>query len=160
MNVAERERGHVPAALSQAETLGDLHAIGRRGIQFFVDFGAMTVLFAADRADFDFQDRARGDGLVEQLFGDGEVFVQRNRRTIPHVGLEHRLAAVRHLIGLHVQQGTHPTVQILLGAMVCVQRDGDMRVALRHLMRERRERQRPGHAVVHALTGKIRGAAH
>ena len=26
--------------------VGDLHAIGRRGIQFFVDFGAMTVLYA------------------------------------------------------------------------------------------------------------------
>ena len=120
MKRCRSERGHVPAALSQAETLGDLHAIGRRGIQFFVDFGAMTVLFAADRADFDFQDRARGGGLVEQLFGDGEVFVQRNRRTVPHVGLEHRLAAVRHLIGSMSSRGrTQPSRYCLAQWSVC-----------------------------------------
>ena len=47
-------------------------------------FAAGTI-FAADRADFDFQHGVRGLGFVEQFFCDVEVFTQRHCGTVPHV---------------------------------------------------------------------------
>ena len=56
--------------------------------------------------------------------------------------LEGGLLPVADLVDLMVEQWSHPFVQVLLGAMVGVQGDGDVRVLRGHLVRERRERQR------------------
>ena len=137
----------------------DLHTILRRGIQFLVDFGAVAILLAADRADLDLQHGVRLDGLVEQFLGDVEVFGERHGGTVPHVRLEGRFLAVRDLVDLVREQRAHPFVEVLLGAVVGVERDGDVRVLLRNLVRERGERQRSGDAVVHALAGEVGGTA-
>ena len=118
MHVAERERGHVSAVLAQAEPFRHAHAVGRGGIQFFVDFRGMAVLFAADRADFDFQHGVRLHGLLEQFRGDVEIFLKRHRRTVPHVRLERRLLAALDLFRLVREQRPHPLMPgiVLIGA--------------------------------------------
>ena len=85
VHVAEGEGGHVASALAEAESLRDGDALRGRGIQFVIDFGAVPVFFATDRADFDFQHGVRGLGFVEQFFCDVEVFIQRHCGTVPHV---------------------------------------------------------------------------
>ncbi len=160
MHVAERERGHVSAVLAQAEPFRHAHAVGRGGIQFFVDFRGMAVLFAADRADFDFQHGVRLHGLLKQFRGDVEIFLKRHRRTVPHVRLERRLLAALDLLRLVREQRPHPLVQILLGAVVGVQGHGDVRITCGHFVRERGEGERSDHTVVHALAGEIGGTAH
>lgn len=72
--------------------------------------------------------------------------------------LEHRLAAVLHLVDLDVEQRIHPFVEILLGTVVGVQRYRDVRVLLGHLVCERGEGERAGDTVVHALAREICGA--
>ena len=143
MHVAEGEGGHIAAVLAEAEPLRHAHAVGRRGIQLFVDLRGMAVLLAADRADLDLQHRMRADGFLEQLRGDVQVLLQRHSRAVPHMRLERRLFAALDLFGLVREQRADPAVQVLLGAMVGVQRDRDVRVALRHLVRECGERERP-----------------
>ena len=159
VHIAERERRHVPAALAQSERVGHFDAIFDRGIQLFVDFRAMAVLFAAHRADLDFEHGVRLHGLVEQPARDLDVLVQRHGRTVPHVRLEHRLTAVFDFVDLDVEQRLDPFAQVLLGAVVGVQGHGDVRVFARHLVRERGEGKRTGHTVCHTLAGEIGGAA-
>ena len=120
----------------------------------------MAVLFAADRADFDFQHGVRLHGLLEQFRGDVEIFLKRHRRTVPHVRLERRLLAALDLFRLVREQRPHPLVQILLGAVVGVQGHGDVRITCCHFVRERGEGERSDHTVVHALAGEIGGTAH
>ncbi len=160
MHVAERERGHVAATLAQSQSLRDAHAVSRGGIQFFVDFRGMAVFLAADRADFDLQHRMCLHRLLQQLLGDVEVLFQRHGGAVPHVRLEGRLLAALDLLRLVREQRTHPFVQILLGAVVGVQCDGDVRIFRGHLMCECGERERADHAIVHALAGEIGRSAH
>ena len=55
VHVAEGEGGHVTPAFAESQALRDGDALCRGGIELVVDFGAVPVFFAADRADFDFQ---------------------------------------------------------------------------------------------------------
>jgi hypothetical protein len=57
---------------------------------------------------------------------------------------------VLHLFGFMVEQGAHPFVQILFGAVVGVQGDGDVGVFRRDFVREGCEGKRAGDAVVDA----------
>ena len=65
-----------------------------------------------------------------------------------------------HLFGFMVEQGAHPFVQILFGAVVGVQGDGDVGVFRRDFVREGCEGKRAGDAVVDALPGEVGGAAY
>ena len=56
-----------------------------------------------------------------------------------------------HLFDFMVEQGAHPFVQILFGAVVGVQGDGDVGVFRRDFVREGCEGKRAGDAVVDAL---------
>ena len=73
--------------------------------------------------------------------------------------LERGLLTVRHLIGLMREQRAHPFVQVLLGAVIGVQGDGDVRVLCGDLMRKGRQSQRSGDTIVDADTGEICGRA-
>ena len=63
MHVAEGERGHITAVFTQPQSFCHAHAIGGRGVQFVVDFRGMAVLFAADRANLNFEHGVRLHGL-------------------------------------------------------------------------------------------------
>ena len=65
-----------------------------------------------------------------------------------------------HLFGFMVEQGAHPFVQVLFGAMVGVQGDGDVGVFRRDFVGEGREGKRTGDAIVHALAGQVGGTAY
>lgn len=64
-----------------------------------------------------------------------------------------------HLFDFMVEQEAHPFVQILFGAVVGVQGDGDVGVFRRDFVREGCEGKRAGDAVVDALPGEVGGAA-
>ncbi len=66
------------------------------------------------------------------------------------------LLASCHLIGLMREQRTHPLIQILLGAVIGVQSDGDVRVFRSHFMCESRQRQRAGNAIIDPPAGDVR----
>ena len=59
-----------------------------------------------------------------------------------------------------VEQGAHPFVQILFGAVVGVQGDGDVGVFRRDFVCEGREGERSGDAIIDALAGQVGGAAY
>ena len=122
VHIAEREGGHVFAALTQTESVSHGHAVGNARIQLLVDLGGVAVLLAAHRADLDLEHGVGESGLLEQLLGDVQILLERHRGTVPHMRLEHRLAAVLHLVDLDVEQRIHPFVEILLGTVVGVQR--------------------------------------
>ena len=74
--------------------------------------------------------------------------------------LECRLLASCHLIGLMREQRTRPLIQILLGAVVGVQGDGDVRVFRSHFMCESRQCQRAGNAIIDPYAGDVSRASH
>ena len=160
MHIAECESGHVPATFAQTQSAGDFEAIFRSGIQLFIDFGGVTVFLTADRADFDFEHGVRLLRLVEQFLGDVQIFLERHGGAIPHMRLECRLLASCHLIDLMREQRTHPLIQILLGAVIGVQSDGDVRVFRSHFMCESRQRQRAGNAIIDPPAGDVGRASH
>ena len=159
VHITEREGGHVSATLAQTKATGHFKAIGRRGIEAFVDFGGIAVFLAADRADLDLQHRVRGLRLIEQLLGDVQIFLERHGGAVPHMRLECGLLTMRHLIGLMCEQRSHPFVQILLGAVIGVQGDGDVRVLRGDLVCKSGQGQRSGDTVVDADAGKVCGCA-
>ena len=65
-----------------------------------------------------------------------------------------------HLFDFMVEQEAHPFVQILFGAVVGVQGDGDVGVFRRDFVREGCEGKRAGNAVVDALPGEVGGATY
>ena len=120
----------------------------------------MAVLFAADRANLNFEHGVRLHGLFQQLLGDVKILFQRNRRAVPHVGLERRLFTVLDLLRLMRKQRADPFIQILFGAMVGVQCHRNVRIVCGHLMRECGECERADHTIVDRLSGEICGTAH
>ena len=120
----------------------------------------MAVFLTADRADFDFEHGVRLLRLVEQFLGDVQIFLERHGGAIPHMRLECGLLASCHLIGLMREQRTHPLIQILLGAVVGVQGDGDVRVFRSHFMCESRQCQRAGNAIIDPYAGDVSRASH
>ena len=94
----------------------------------------------------------------QQLLGDPEVLVERHRRAVPHVGLEQRLLATRHPLDRQLEQRADEAVELVLGAVVGVQRDGDG-VVLRDLAGVRRERHRAGDHVLDVGAGQVLRAA-
>ena len=152
VHVAERRGQQILAVLTGAECLDRLLEILGRGVELVVDLGFHAVLFTADHADLDLQDDLRGRRLLEQFLRDREVLVDRHGRAVPHVRLEQRVLARAHPLRRDVQQRPHVGVELVLRAVVGVQRDGD-RVLLGDHMRELRQRHRAGHHVLDAETG-------
>ena len=157
VDVAEGQRGHVVAAVAVAERpRGGDGVLGGR-VELVVDVVRDAVLLAADHADLDLEDDLRRDALLEQLLGDGEVLVELDRRAVPHVRLEQRRLPAPDPLDREVEQRADEAVELVLGAVVGVQRDVH-RVVLRHLGRVRREGQRAGHHVLDRGAGEVVGA--
>ena len=119
---------------------------------------ADPVLLAADDADLDLEDRVDGLHPGQQVFGDGEVLVERHGRAVPHVGLEDRVASGAHLGLGGGDERLYEARKGVLGAVVGVQRDRD-RVVLRDLRHEAGHGERARSAVLHRVAGEVVGAA-
>ena len=59
--------------------------------------------------------------ILKQLLGDGEVLVQRYGGPVPHVRPEQWVLPVLHALDGDVEQRSGEAVELVLGAVVCVQ---------------------------------------
>jgi hypothetical protein len=158
VDVAERQGGDVAALLAEPERLDGGQRVARGGVQLLVDGADHAVLLATDDADLDLQHDLRRRGVGEQVLGDLQVLVERHGGAVPHVRLEHRLLAARHPLLGDGQQGANELVELVLGAVVGVQRDVH-RVVLGDLACEGRERHRARDHVLHRRAAEVLGAA-
>jgi hypothetical protein len=154
VHVAEREGGEVAAPLAGAERFDGRQCVLRRRVELLVDLVGDAVLLAADHADLDLEDDLGGCALREQLLGDLQVLVEGYGGAVPHVRLEQRLLAARHPLGRDRHQRPHEPVELVLGAVVGVQRDVD-RVVLGHLGGVLRERDRAADHVLDRGPGEV-----
>ena len=99
-----------------------------------------------------------GDSLGEQFFGELEVLSQRHGRAVPHVRLEQRILAAVDALLADGDQRTHKGVQLVLGAVVGVQRDVD-RVLLGDDVGELGQGMRASHHVLDGLAAEELGSA-
>ena len=158
VDVAEGEGGQVAAVLAQAQGLDGLEGVLGGGVELLVDRSDDAVLLAADDADLDLQDRVGLDGQGQHLLGDLEVLVERHGRAVPHVGLEGGELALGDLAGLDLQQRAHPGIDVLLGAVVSVQGDGDA-VVLGDFVSVGGQGEGTRDAVLDGRAGAVLGAA-
>ena len=158
VHIAEGEGGQVAALLTHAESLNGLEGILGGGVELLVDLPDNTVFFAADDTDLNLEDRVRLHGELKHLLGDFKVLIKRHGRTVPHVRLEGREATLGDLLGLDLHEGTDPRVDVLLGAVVRVQGDGDA-VVLRNLGCVGGESEGAGDAVLDRRARGVLGAA-
>ena len=128
------------------------------GVELLVDLVLDAVLLAADDADLDLEDLLGVCRLLEQLLGDLQVAVERGGRTVPHVGLEERVLAAIDALLRDLDERPHEAVELVLGAVVGVQRDEDV-VLRRHHVRELGERDRAGDHVLDVQAGAELGTA-
>ena len=154
MDVAEgRSQQVARSRVAGTERLDRLQEVLVRGVQLVVDLRLDAVLLAADHADLDLQDDARRGGPGQQILGDLEVLVDRHRGAVPHVRLEEGVLPGVDALLRHREERTHVGVQLVLGAMVGVQRDGD--VVLRgDDVGELGERDGAGDHVLHTEAGR------
>ncbi len=144
MHVAERRRKEVTRpGVTGAERLDGLQEIVVGGVELVVDLSFDAVFFAADYTDLDFEDYASICSLGEQLLGDLEVLSNRHCGSIPHMRLKQRVAACVHTLLRDGEQRPDVGIQLLLGAVVGVQRNGDV-VLCSDDVGEFGERYRPG----------------
>ena len=125
VHVAEGQRRHVAAVLAGPERLDGGQRVLGRGVELVVDAALDAVLLAADHADLDLEDDLGGGGLLEQLLGDLQVLLQRHGGAVPHVRLEQRVLAGLDPLDGDVEQRADEAVELVLGAVVGVQRDVD-----------------------------------
>ncbi len=152
VHVAERRGQQIVPVLARAEGLDRLLEVLRGGVELLVDLGLDAVLLAADDADLDLEDDLGGGRLLEQFLGDRQVLVDRHRRAVPHMRLDERVAAVGHPLLRDRQQRSDIGVELVLRAVVGVQRDRDG-VFLGDDVRELGERHRPGDHVLDPQPG-------
>lgn len=153
MDVAEGGGEQVAALLAQAQRLGGAQRVVDRGVELVVDLVGDAVLLATGRGDLDLKDDLGGGGLGQQLLADGQVVGQVLGRTVPHVGLEQQVLALGDALRGDVQQRAYVAVQLVLGAVVGVQRDGDV-VLGGDDVRELGERHRTGDHVLVVLAAQ------
>src|SRR5882757_6410 len=158
VHVAEGGGQQVAAVLAQADGLDGAVGVVDGGVEGVVDLVRDAVLLTAGRGDLHLQDDLGLDRLGQQFLGDGEVVVQVLRGAVPHVGLEQRVAARGHPLLGDLQQRADVAVQLVLGTVVGVQRDGD-RVLLGDDVRELGERDRARHHVLAVLAAQELRAA-
>ena len=152
VHVAEGRGDHVAPALAEAELGRGGQTVLRCGEELGVVGGGDAVLLAADHADLELHDDVGSVALVEELLGDVEVLLERHGRAVPHVRLEERKLARGDACQRDVDQRPHVAVELVLGAVVGVQRDLDV-VLLRDDVGELRERDRARDHVLHGLAG-------
>ena len=158
VHVAERGGQDVPAALAEPERFDRGQGVLRRAVQLLVDLADDAVFLTADDADLEFHDGVRGGALGQHLGRDLQVLLQRHGRAVPHVRLEQRLLPPGHPLLGDRDQRAHEAVELVLRAVVGVQRDVD-RVLSRDDVRELGQRDRAGHHVLDRLSRQVLGAA-
>lgn len=122
VNVAEREGSEIPPPLSRAQHLHGPPGVFDGGVQLLVDPARGAVLLVAHHAHLDLENGPRGGGLLEELFGQGEIVLQRNSRPVPHVALEQRFPTLGHAFGRDGHQRPEKHVELVLGTVVGVDR--------------------------------------
>ncbi|MCY1229779.1 hypothetical protein D9M72_421640 [compost metagenome] len=158
VHVAEGQGGDVAAVLAGAEGFDGGQGVFHRGVELLVDLVFDAVFLAADRADLDLEDHLGSGGALQQFTGDAQVFLQGLGGAVPHVRVEDRVASGLNLGLRSGQQRQDKAVQLVLGAVVRVQRDVDA-VVLGYFAGECREAQGAGNHVLGGGTGPVRCAA-
>ena len=108
--------------------------------------GFHAVLLATDDADLDLEDDVGRLARREELLGDLEVLIERHGRAVPHVALEDRQPAGLDALCARRDERAHEGVELVLGAVVGVQRNGDA-VLLGDDVSELGQRHGAGHHV-------------
>ena len=119
-------------------------------VQLLVHLALDAVFLAADDPDLHLHHDAGLGALVQQLGRDLQVLVQRHRGPVPHVRLEQRLLTAGDPLLGQRDQRAHEAVELVLRAVVGVQRDVD-RVLGRDDVGELGEGGRAGDHVLDAL---------
>ena len=158
VDVAESQRRQVAALLTSAQRPCGGEAVFDGGVELVVDLVLHPVLFAADDADLDLEQRVGVLRETQHLLGDLQVLLQRHGRTVPHVGAEQRLLTVLHPLGGDLQQRLDPVLKRVLGGVVGVQDDVDV-VALGDLLGEDGEGDCSAHPVLDGRAGHVLGTA-
>ncbi len=134
VHVAECRRQQVPRArVACTECLDGLEEVLVGGVELVVDLGLDAVFLAADDTDLHLENDVRSRSAGEQILGDLEILVDRNGRAVPHVRLEQRVLACVDAFLRDRDQRTHVRVQLVLGAVVGVQSDGDVVLGGNHM---------------------------
>ena len=158
VHVAERGGEQVDALLAEAERLGGRHVVALGGVELVVDVVRDAVLLAADHADLELEHDLGGGALLDELLGDLQVLVEVDRRAVPHVRLEQRLLTGVHAVLGQRQQRADVAVELVLRAVVGVQRDLH-RVLLGHHVGVLGERHGAGdHVLDPGAGGELRTA--
>ncbi|CAB4559815.1 unannotated protein [freshwater metagenome] len=154
VHVSERHGSHVATVFTQAQCFHSGESVFGGRVQVFVDVVTDAIFFTADNTDFNLENRVDRLGQGEHFFCDLKVFLERHCRAVPHVRLEDRVAAGLDLFLAGGDERANEVVERVLRAVVGVQgnRDG---VALRHLVRELRERQCAGSTRFYGVSGKV-----
>jgi hypothetical protein len=86
VDVSERRREEVAAALAAAERVDNRERFFGRGIETSVRaVAADAVLLAADGADLDLENHVCGGAFCEQRSGDGKVLFEGQARPVEHL---------------------------------------------------------------------------
>ena len=130
-----------------------------RGVELVVDLVVDAVLLAADDADLDLEDDVGGAGTGRAARAAICRFSSSGTAEPSHMcDWKHgRPPALTRSVD-RGEQRADEAVELVLGAVVGVQRDVDG-VVLGHLVRVGRERERAGHHVLDRRAGEVLGAA-
>ena len=154
VDVAEGERRHVAAFLTEAERLDGRDGVLKGRVQVLVDVVTYAVFFATDNTDLDLEDRVDGLQPRQNFLCDLEVLRERYGRAIPHVRLEDRVATGLDLCFGCGNERHHEVVEGVLRAVVGVQRNCDG-VVVGNGVYILGEGERTGCAVLHRVASEV-----
>ena len=149
VDVAEGRRQEVAAPVTRAERLDRLQRLLGRRVQALFDRAGGALLLAAHGTNLQLEHDMGVAAAWEKVARDREVLLERESRAVPHVGMEQRFAPLGHPLGRQGEQRPHEPVELVLLAVVRVERDPRGKPC-RHDMRELGERTRSGDHVLAA----------
>ena len=124
VDVAEGRREQVAAA-DRVEAARDFERVLGRRVELRGVVADDIILLATDRAGFDFEHEIVLRKTREQLLGDFEIFLQREIAPVEHVRGEKIWPARGAALLGFLDEGQDELVELVLQAMVGVQRDVD-----------------------------------
>ncbi|MBG9886995.1 hypothetical protein ABE10_10645, partial [Bacillus toyonensis] len=126
VHIAEGEGGDVSALVAEAEGLDGLVHVGEGGVERIVRaLVADAVFLAADHPDLDLENGVDVLHSREEILGDLDVLPEGDRRAVPHMRLEDRVAAGPHLFLRCGDQRLDEAGEGVLRAVVGVEGHGD-----------------------------------
>ncbi len=158
MHVAERRREQVARALHRVQPPCDLQGVLGRRVELRGGARPDAVLLASHDPGLDLEDQVALPEPFEQLHGDVEVLLERQRAAVEHVAVEQvRLARRPPPLGL-LDERHHERVQLVRLAMVGVERHVD-RISRRDAVHVFGNRDGAERHVLHAGARRERAAA-